>query len=632
MGLCKKAKRPPGHCAPHRDRSRAAVQATRAEMSGEGESGPGAPAASGAAAGGADKSHLFVFSAAKAGMQGVDREHVNQVVYEMSRGSRFMANQERLDQRLQERLAGFRARMDSLQGRDLSAAARRVDAQAAEVEAAERVLDRTWAVVDMDMFFAAVELRDRPHLRGRPMAVGGTSMLSTTNYEARKYGVRSAMPGFIARRLCPDLVLVPPDGAKYKAAAAQARAVFAQYDPDLASASLDEAYLDLTGFLARRGHEARYHAACRAQPCPVSGPQAGEFNPGRAHAAGCAAVEAVVAEMRREVFARTQLTCSAGIAPNAMLAKIASDRNKPDGQFCVPPTREGVLAFARALPVRRVPGIGRVTERLLRELGVTTVQHLHDQRALLALLFSPRAAQWFVRLSLGIARAHHKPPPPGPGRKSISTERTFRAESDPGRLYTLCQGLCASLARDMAAKGLRARTLTVKLKRADFHVIQVRASHAARAVPSPLPHVCARGISRVARRAALVHASRAHRPRGDHRKAGVGHSAAAHPHHSPPPRRSHARLPGAWPARAGAHGGSGPWLRRGEYWVHFPATSRLPHVRRTIPWLPSKASQHSRASWQRGAARKASARPPGRGVRLRGRLMGAVLHRLSRRQ
>lgn len=451
-------------------------------MSDGGESGPGGADASPAAAdGGADKSHLFVFSAAKAGMQGVDRDRVNQVVYEMSKGSRFMANQERLDQALQQRLAGFRERMEALKGRDLSAAARRVDAQAAEAEAAERVLDRTWAVVDMDMFFAAVELRDRPELRGKPMAVGGTSMLSTTDYEARKYGVRSAMPGFIALRLCPNLVMVPPNGAKYRAAAAQARAVFAQYDANLASASLDEAYLDLTDFLTQHGYKAQYHAACAAQPCPMSGPRGGEFNPARAHAAGCAAVEAVVAEMRQAVFARTQLTCSAGIAPNAMLAKIASDRNKPDGQYRVPPTREGVLEFVRALPVRRVPGIGRVTERLLRELGVTTVQHLHDQRALLALLFSPRAAQWFVRLTLGIARAHHKPAAPGPGRKSISTERTFRAEADPSRLHTLCHSLCASLARDMAKRGLRARTLTVKLKRADFHVVQVRSLRCRRA-------------------------------------------------------------------------------------------------------------------------------------------------------
>jgi DNA polymerase kappa len=149
-------------------------------------------------------------------------------------------------------------------------------------------------------FYAAVEMRDNPDLRGKPVAVGGIKMICTANYEARKYGVRAAMPGFIATRLCPNLVFVPTNFDKYRQVAEQTREIFRQYDPNFEAMSLDEAYLDLTDYM---------------QQHPQHTPSE------------------VVAELRSRIFQITQLTASAGIACNSKLAKICSDVNKPNGQF-----------------------------------------------------------------------------------------------------------------------------------------------------------------------------------------------------------------------------------------------------------------------------------------------------------
>ncbi|KDD71903.1 impB/mucB/samB UV-protection protein, partial [Helicosporidium sp. ATCC 50920] len=176
----------------------------------------------------------------------------------------------------------------------------------------------------MDAFFAAVEARDNPSLADRPFAVGGMSMISTANYVARRFGVRSAMPGFIAVKLCPELVFIQPNFDKYAAASAEARKVFAEYDPAFSSWSMDEASLDATEHCRRTGQS------------------------------GAEVAQAI----RDKVRAQTRLTCSVGVAPNRMLAKICSDTNKPDGQFVVPPVRRAVLDFVGGMSVRKVPGIG----------------------------------------------------------------------------------------------------------------------------------------------------------------------------------------------------------------------------------------------------------------------------------
>lgn len=196
--------------------------------------------------------------------------------------------------------------------------------------------------VDMDAFYASVEQRDDASLRGRPVVVawrGVRSVVCAASYEARRFGVRSAMPAVRAERLCPQAVFVPPDFVRYKAVSKQVREIFLRHTDLVEPLSLDEAYLDVT------------------EPKIVA-PSA----------------TAIAQSIRAQIREETRLTASAGIAPNKFLAKIASDWNKPDGQFVVKPAQ--VEAFLTPLPVVKIPGVGKVMEKKLAELGVHTVGDL----------------------------------------------------------------------------------------------------------------------------------------------------------------------------------------------------------------------------------------------------------------
>ena len=490
-----------------------------------------------ASATGRAEAHFYHFSHDKAGMGGVDKAKVAAVVHAMSEGSKFYENEERRDTRIQRRIEAKRRRWESLRpGRGDMAGAEAVVSRELAAHEAGRDLSRVWAVIDMDQFFAAVEERDRPELAGRPMAVGGTGMLSTANYAARRFGVRSAMPGFIALKLCPQLAIVKPDYGKYKAAGRIARAVFRRFDPGCSCPSLDECYLDLTAALAERG--ARPPASGQgwgagAEPGPagvergtgmlapsgggsvsallargstdaVTGPaaedeeeveedggadddqasgvereagrSAGSGREGRGAAAQAgaagfallsrpgdgggggvsssaafhAAVWDLVEEIRCAVREATGgLTCSAGVAANAMLAKVASDMNKPNGQCVVPFGRADVLGFVGALPVRKLPGIGRVTETELAGLGLGTVADVRREAARLRCVLTPRMASWLLRVSLGIAATTREDGGSSYRRKSLSLERTFRDEARLSVQLELVTSLAERLAGQM---------------------------------------------------------------------------------------------------------------------------------------------------------------------------------------
>ncbi|CAI0425168.1 unnamed protein product [Linum tenue] len=235
------------------------------------------------------QSYHTVYTNAKAGMDGVDKEKVQRVVYEMSKGSKYFENEERKEATMKQKVESMRAHCAKLKPAEISHYEKVADKRIIDLEAT-RDLSRTWLHVDMDAFYAAVETLANPSLKGEPMAVGSTSMIATANYEARKFGVRAAMPGFIARRLCPELIFVPPDFKKYTHYSELTRKVYQKYDPHFVAASLDEAYLDITEICKERG---------------VSGAEVAE-------------------ELREGVFEETGLTCSAGIGPNRLLAKVPS--------------------------------------------------------------------------------------------------------------------------------------------------------------------------------------------------------------------------------------------------------------------------------------------------------------------
>lgn len=289
--------------------------------------------------------------------------------------------------------------------------------------------------VDMDAFYAAVEQRDDPALRGWPIAVGSESargVVLTASYEARAFGVRSAMPSRRARELCPGLVFVPPRFDAYREASRLIRAVFLRHTPLVEPLSLDEAYLDVTE--------------------PLTGP--------------APAVE-VARRVKAEVGAATGgLVASAGVSFNKFLAKLASDLDKPDGLAVIRPER--AAAFVAALPVERLHGVGPATARRMRAMGIATGADLRDRgEAALAAAFGS-AGRHFHRLALAV---DDRPVQPDRARRSLSVETTYEVDlRGPGEIGAALAPLAGQLAERLAAGGFTGRTLTLKLRYADFRL------------------------------------------------------------------------------------------------------------------------------------------------------------------
>ncbi|NXV73816.1 POLK polymerase, partial [Atlantisia rogersi] len=359
--------------------------------------------------------------------------------------------------------------------------------------------------IDMDAFYAAVEIRDNPELKEKPIAVGSMSMLSTSNYHARRFGVRAAMPGFIAKKLCPHLTIVPLNFEKYGKVSKEVREILTEYDPNFMPMGLDEAYLNITEHLEERLNwpedkrkfflntestmekdkdatdvPAKFNEdGCSSSPVlfedntPVMDdhPKQRDQSVENSVVFGTSAEE-VVKEIRFRIEQKTQLTASAGIAPNTMLAKMCSDHNKPNGQYRIAPERQAILDFIKDLPIRKVPGIGKVTEKMLKALGIVTCSELYQQRALLSLLFSEASWRNFLDISLGLGSTHLEK---DAERKSMSTERTFSEISTAEDQYNLCRELCKDLAQELQREGLKGKTVTLKLKNVNFEV-KTRAS------------------------------------------------------------------------------------------------------------------------------------------------------------
>ncbi|KNE61411.1 hypothetical protein AMAG_06241 [Allomyces macrogynus ATCC 38327] len=392
------------------------------------------------AAKGADDAtgYRFSYSAHKAGMNQVDRAKINARIAELSKGSAYYENEERKSEanrqrelRLLDQVSEMRPIAQSEPHR--AKIARRIT----ELEAT-RDLTQTIVHLDMNAFYASVEERDLPELKTKPMAVGSTMMLCTANYEARKYGVRAAMPGYIAQQLCPELVIIPLHFDKYRAISDQVRALLREYDPDMRTAGLDECYLNLTTYM--KSHD-------------LSDPQP------------------IVQEMRDRIIEKTQLTASAGIAPDAMLAKVCSDLNKPNGQYYLAPDRETVVDFTNKLLMRRISGVGRVTEHLLKTLGVETCADFVREAAILSLALSEKAFGFLLQSALGLGNAFWSDVSSGP-QKSISTERTFRATRDAAAWDSTLAALVAELHMELESTSRLSRHLTVKVKSASFRVRQ----------------------------------------------------------------------------------------------------------------------------------------------------------------
>jgi DNA polymerase kappa len=288
--------------------------------------------------------------------------------------------------------------------------------------------------IDCDAFYAAVEELDRPELKEVPFAVG-KGVLTTCNYVARTFGCRSGMAGFVAKKLCPQLISLPLNFGKYTAKAEEVRQVLAKYDSNFESASIDEAYLNITAYCEEYNMD------------PVD----------------------VVAQLRSEVQDNTKVTVSAGIAANAKLAKICSNKNKPNGQFHLPNDRSVIMAFMKDLPTRKVNGIGRVLERELDAIGVKTCGDIYDQRAYLSKLFGEKAFQFLLQCYLGLGRTKIRPPEESE-RKSVGTESTFRDTSGSEALREKLRHQAEELEKDLERTQYKGRTLCLKIKLHTYEV------------------------------------------------------------------------------------------------------------------------------------------------------------------
>jgi len=289
--------------------------------------------------------------------------------------------------------------------------------------------------VDMDAFYASVEQRDNPALRGLPVAVGGSSargVVAAASYEARRYGVRSAMPSVSAIRRCPDLIFVKPRFEVYSAVSRQIRAIFAEFTDLIEPLSLDEAYLDVT-----------------------------EDRPGLGSA------QAIAEAIRARIKAETNLTASAGVSYNKFIAKLASDQNKPDG-LCVIPPHKGP-AFVASLPVSRFHGVGPVTAAKMERLGIITGADLRERPLdYLQAHFGKYAGYLY-----GAARGEdHRPVRSNRETKSVGAERTFGQDViERAAIFEALERVADAAWERIARHEVRGRTVTLKVRYADFRTI-----------------------------------------------------------------------------------------------------------------------------------------------------------------
>jgi DNA polymerase-4 len=288
--------------------------------------------------------------------------------------------------------------------------------------------------VDMDAFYASVEQRDDPSLKGKPVAVGGghRGVVAAASYEARRFGIRSAMPSVTAKRRCPEIVFVKPRFDVYRAVSHQIREIFADYTDLIEPLSLDEAYLDVT--------EDRL---------------------------GLGTARAIAEDIRRRIRQETGLTASAGVSYCKFIAKLASDHRKPDG-LCVITPEKGP-EFVASLAVARFHGVGPVTAKKMERLGIHTGADLRDWSLPALQAHFGSSAEWYWRICRGIDEREVKPDRP---YKSVSAERTFDQDlSDPDRLAAELERIAGYAWARVERAEVVGRTVTLKVKFGDFTII-----------------------------------------------------------------------------------------------------------------------------------------------------------------
>lgn len=317
--------------------------------------------------------------------------------------------------------------------------------------------------IDMDAFFASVEQRDFPEFREKPLVVGGDpagrGVVAAASYEARLFGIRSAMPSAVARRLCPHAIFIRPRFEVYREVSREIRRILREYTPLVEPLSLDEAYLDVTDRV-RSAAESR-DTSRRSNTCPDGS------RPYREKGGIYPSATRIALEIRRRIRQETGLTASAGISFNKFLAKMASDVNKPDGYYVIPPSRAG--SFIDNLEIGRFHGIGRATEEKMKLLGIHTGRDLRQWQEEELVRHFGKAGHHYYRIVRGI---DNREVTPHRERKSVGREKTFATDlSDLVGIREQVEEISKEVSDSLLALGRSGKTVTLKVRYDDFETI-----------------------------------------------------------------------------------------------------------------------------------------------------------------
>ncbi|OHS93265.1 DNA polymerase kappa [Tritrichomonas foetus] len=376
----------------------------------------------------------LIYNPMKAGLSSVDKDEISKKIVEASKHTKYFAKQTKKSKELEKGVEDLQKKLKNATKSQLDLAKLKVDAYITALTK-KRKLNTTIFHADLDSFFASVEELDDPSLKGIPFAVGGSNeqgICSTSSYEARKFGVRSGMAVFIALKLCPNLKIVPSHRERYIEMSEQVQSLFTNYDSKFTSFGLDEAAMNVTQKIEETGKTA---------------------------------IE-LAQELQKAVYEKTKLTISIGIALTYQLAKIASDINKPNGIYEIPNDPDEVDKFIWNLPIRKVPGIGGVTEKKLNGINVLKMSDVYEHRAEIWFLFREAFCSFLFSSLVGVTYE-----PKVEDAKSISKEETFKPTSDLVFLLERVENMCEKLALKIQRGRINCKTVTVKFKTSTFQEI-----------------------------------------------------------------------------------------------------------------------------------------------------------------
>lgn len=433
----------------------------------------------------------------KAGLNLIDRDTINSIIAQETHGTAKFLRMREKERSSCARSTVLAQRASVLTPQDIRQETSRVDQMISEATQNLRDWRSVMAVLDFDCFYASVEERDDSSLRGRPVIITGGSIVCASNYEARKYGVRSAMPTHVAKALCKDVVAIPASIEKYMAVSHAAAEIFARYDAHHSMHGLDECVFNLTAYIERYAYE-KYgivdiwsaNIDVNEQCIDLTAPSPDVSDTNTLFKGEPGAIEMVAAEVvaiiRKDVASNLGITCSVGVAINQQVAKIFTDLNKPNGQTIGPLhsiTQDNYSAVLHThikdLHIRKLWGIGDASAQMLgREpFMITSIGDIFLKRGLLSLLLTPTQSKFYILASVGLSSVHQLMNRNGPNPKSVGQECTFPETSDEEVLRNVLRNLCKLVAQRLQEQNLVPTRLNVKVRFADWiektHVVDL---------------------------------------------------------------------------------------------------------------------------------------------------------------